>query len=809
MIDRAACPDEVEWQRWLLGQLSGEEADRLEEHLEACQRCVQSLATVHAEDTLVEAMQAQAGLARPREDDGIEDLVQELCRLSSARPTLDFGQGDTPADFELRGVLAPQQTPEELGAIGPYRIKRILGRGGMGVVFEAEDPQLQRPVALKLMKPSLAASETARRRFLREARAAASIHHDHVVTIYQVGEHRGIPYLAMPLLGGETLTARLARDGKLPLDAVLQIAGEIAAGLAAAHEQGVVHRDVKPDNVWLEETPSGPRVKILDFGLAQVADPETRLTRLGTLGGTPAYMAPEQARGEPVDHRADLFSLGCTIYEMCTGRAPFSGPDPVSTLMSVAESQPPPPHELAPEVPRWLSDLTMHLLEKDRSRRICSAREVLETLQRQAHSYRSAAGRPPRRFRPRWLLAAAGAAAILLGVVVYVATSGGTLIIDVKQPGATVKIDAKEIEIQSSQGPIRIRLPAGKHEVHVSREGFAPHQQEVSIHWRDRVEVSVDLKPQEPIVELRRFEGHTDTVTCVAFSRDGRRVLSGSRDGTLRFWDAQTGAEIRRFGEGTDPVACAAFSPDEKWILSGSDREGILRLWDTETGREIRRFEGHTDRVKSAAFSPDGKWVLSGSFDTTVRLWETATGRPLKTLTGHTTWVRSVGFSPDGRWAISAGNDAVVLVWDLQREQPARALQGHLGPIASAVFSPDGSQALSTSWDWTIILWSVAGESKVRAFEGHTNTIFRAVFLSQGDYVLSSSADKTLRLWDARRGTSLARVLGHSASVPALAVSRDGQYAVSGSDDRTVRLWSLPSAESLAQLAASAAEPRP
>jgi serine/threonine protein kinase len=287
--------------------------------------------------------------------------------------------------------LAPPQCPDELGRLGPYRVLEVLGAGGMGVVFRAEDPQLMRPVALKAMLPAMAERGDARQRFLREARAAAGISHDHIITVYQVGEDGGVPYLAMQYLNGETLDKHLDHEGSLSVAEVIRIGREIALGLSAAHQRYLIHRDIKPANIWLERQlealPSawfGGRVKLLDFGLARAVGEEGQLTQLGGIVGTPAYMAPEQAQGKGVDARADLFSLGCVLYRMATGKAPFSGADVVSTLMAVATHDPPPPHELNGRFPKAVSQLIMKLLAKEVANRPASATEVAEALNRLA-----------------------------------------------------------------------------------------------------------------------------------------------------------------------------------------------------------------------------------------------------------------------------------------------------------------------------------------------------------------------------------------------------------------------------------------
>jgi serine/threonine protein kinase len=281
----------------------------------------------------------------------------------------------TAADYSF---LAPPQKADELGRLGPYRILKLLGIGGMGFVFEAEDLQLKRKVALKVMPPGKAASEIARKRFLREAQATAAIEHDHIVAIHQVGEDQGLPYLAMQLLKGETLQQRLEREPRLPVSEVLRLGREIARGLAAAHARGLIHRDIKPANIWLEA--DDRRAKILDFGLARAVVDDAQVTQEGLLVGTPAYMSPEQTCSQPIDPRSDLFSLGALLYRLITGRQPFLGADTIATLLAVATNQPPPPCQVVPETPPGLSDLIMGLLAKDPKERPASAQAVVEAI---------------------------------------------------------------------------------------------------------------------------------------------------------------------------------------------------------------------------------------------------------------------------------------------------------------------------------------------------------------------------------------------------------------------------------------------
>jgi len=318
--------------------------------------------------------------------------------------------------------LLPAQESGELGRLGGYRILRVLGQGGMGFVFVAEDVRLRRRVALKVMRPEAARSPNAAKRFLREAQTLARLQHDHVVTVHQVDEDNGVPFLVMPLLTGEPLDRFLEREGRVGIAVALRIARETAEGLAAVHGLGLVHRDVKPGNVWLEG--AHRRVKLLDFGLAYEKDARTKLTRDGALLGTPAYTAPEQVGGS-AGPRSDLFSLGCILYEMTTGQRPFDGANVMAVLACLAAVTPPAPCTFDPPVPRPLSDLIMALLAKEPEGRPASARSVadqlrvLETRSRASSAASRTAGEAHavEQPRPRRRLFAAALALVALALV--------------------------------------------------------------------------------------------------------------------------------------------------------------------------------------------------------------------------------------------------------------------------------------------------------------------------------------------------------------------------------------------------------
>lgn len=314
----------------------------------------------------------QGGTGRNQVGDLTIDFTPQQSALGPQPPTLPIRTGYDSGFFE------PARAPGEIGWLANYKVLKLLGVGGMGLVYLAEDTQLARPVALKVIRPELATSAEAAARFTREARAAAAISHDNVVRIYQVGETGGVAFLAMEYLQGVSLQDWLDKGKKPSVDLVLRIGREVAAGLIAAHKLGLIHRDIKPANIWLE-APNG-RVKILDFGQARTEREDVQITQSGAIVGTPAFMSPEQAVGEPTSPASDLFCLGSVLYRLCCGRLAFEGNTILAMLSALANKTPTPPIEIIPEIPPELSALISKLLEKRAEDRPESAQVVYESL---------------------------------------------------------------------------------------------------------------------------------------------------------------------------------------------------------------------------------------------------------------------------------------------------------------------------------------------------------------------------------------------------------------------------------------------
>jgi eukaryotic-like serine/threonine-protein kinase len=360
-----------------------------------------------AED-FVQDWSVQREMLRPLVGDAAD--TGQLERQRSA--ALSAWRRDAMDESTIRSILSEPSHPEMLGRLGRYEIERIIGTGGMGIVLKGFDFELNRPVAIKLLAPHLARAGAARQRFAREARAAAAVVHEHVVPIHNVESEDAHPFLVMQFIPGESLQSRVEREGPLSVREVLRIGLQAASGLAAAHAQGLVHRDVKPANILLEN--GVERAYLTDFGLARAAD-DASLTFTGVVAGTPHYMSPEQADGRPLDFRSDLFSLGAALYFMATGHPPFRAERPMAVLKRICHDRHRPAWQCNTEIPDALSAIIDRLLEKDPGRRYGTADELQRALSQVLFDVQRG-GLSRMRRRPRPNLRAWGAAAGLLAL---------------------------------------------------------------------------------------------------------------------------------------------------------------------------------------------------------------------------------------------------------------------------------------------------------------------------------------------------------------------------------------------------------
>ena len=498
----------------------------------------------------------------------VERLVEGVAALEDAADTARDPSASPKRSVGL-DFLSPSAQPGSLGRLGHYEVQEVIGSGGMGIVLRAFDERLHRVVAIKVMAAPLAANAAARKRFQREARAAAAVCHDNIVTIHAVEESDEVPYLVMQCISGLSLQQRIDRDGPLELHEILRIAMQTAAGLAAAHAQGLIHRDIKPANILLEN--GVERVKITDFGLARAAA-DASISQSGAVIGTPQYMAPEQARGEALDGRTDLFGLGSVLYAMCTGRAPFRAASSIAVLKRVCEEAPSPIREANADIPDWLVVLIDKLHAKNPDDRYQSAAEVAEVLgQRLAQLQNSTAlppavllasgGRkPPDSSVPaggflarkrRWALAAAAVLvlAATLGLaegtgatkftatVIRLLTPEGTLVVEMTDPEVKVTIDGDGGLVITGVGQHEVRLKLGSHTLQADKDGKpVPLDQELVTITRD----------DKPVVRVRLEGAAAPPVAAPKAKPEAFVLLDGQ------------GVEVRKLGTLADAVQSAS-----------------------------------------------------------------------------------------------------------------------------------------------------------------------------------------------------------------------------------------------------------
>jgi len=368
MVAQASNCNHRRLKQLLAGDLSREAERDVAKHVETCDACRHEMETLAAEANWWQ--DARQYLSSTEVNCVIDDSP-------TTGNTIDLqviaGELDTTPDEMILDFLAPSDNPAMLGRLGSYEILEVIGRGGMGIVFKAYDGELNRYLAIKVLAPCYASSAAARKRFAREAQAAAAVVHQHVVAIHGVDATGKLPYLVMPFVACESLQERIDREGPLDTKDILRIALQAAEGLAAAHAQGLVHRDVKPANILLER--GVDRVLLTDFGLARAID-DAALTRSGIIAGTPQYMSPEQAKGESIDHRTDLFSLGSVMYAMCTGRSPFRAETTMGVLRRICDEEARPIREVNADLPPWLPRIIEKLLAKSPGSRFETAGEL-------------------------------------------------------------------------------------------------------------------------------------------------------------------------------------------------------------------------------------------------------------------------------------------------------------------------------------------------------------------------------------------------------------------------------------------------
>jgi serine/threonine protein kinase len=653
------------------------------------------------------------------------------------------------ADAETLDFLEPPVKAGSLGRLGHYDILEVIGRGGMGVVLRAFDTKLHRVVAVKALAPHLAASASARQRFVREARAAAAVSHENVVAIHAVEDAGPVPYLVMQCIDGKTLQDKLEASGRLEVPEILRIGMQVAEGLAAAHRQGLIHRDIKPENILLEN--GIERVKISDFGLARAAD-DASVTQSGVVAGTPAYMSPEQAQGERLDHRTDLFSLGSVLHALCAGEPPFRADSAMATLRRVCEETPPPLGEVNPEAAPWLEDVVARLLAKKPGDRFGSAAEVATVLSRRLAQFQT--GLPPTdqsgkegsgsALRRRALRRYSAVALVVLGVAI-----AGWILWKAWFP---------------------------------NREGKTP----------ETTQHQASPAPAEPVIlkPARTLVAHSSAVTALAFSPDGRVMASGSWDRNIILWSTNDWKPQSLLRGHSSQVMGLAFSPDGRKLASTSlDKDTCaIRLWNLANGT-VRTLGDAWDGLFAVAWLPDGKSLISAGKDNQLNFWDVATGRLAtidKVCSGH---VRGLSIAP-GNKRLATGGTGATRLWELATRQE---IPSQLPPDLCPLFVPPAGAELA---GWDHLMGSIRlcnlKSGKVRSWRAHPETIEGMAVSADGRFLASVGKEGMGYVWSTATTARVATLQGHQGRVGVVAFMPGGRHLVTGGlDDRGILIWDL------------------
>ncbi len=814
------CPTADELGRFLIGDTNQGQASEFESHLETCETCRSQLARLTPVDGFVENLRRHSR-SRVAVQVSIDEAEAELATL--LLPCLKSISGGSSSELNTQ-IPTPQiqlhaaqfSTIEPFDTslhgpvtqIGHYEIESVLGHGGMGIVFQARDTRLRRPVAIKQIKGAFSRHPAMLERFVREAQAIAAVDHDRIVPIYAIEFFENQPLIVMPLLRGVTLKDRLDRCPEpLPQTELIRLSREIAEGLAAAHANGLVHRDLKPANIWLEEPTQ--RVRILDFGLAVFLDQGQRESQ--GCCGTPGYIAPEQVRGRAIDARVDLFSLGCVMYQMATAKMPFFGPVALKNLWTAIGPIPRSAKAINTLIEPVLSDFIDQMISREPAMRPASAGDVIDFLT--ALEARDAAARQ-RRQRRYWMATVLSVAMVGSLVAAWAWQNNGVAPVTV-----TMRVDDSSRGLQLVGMDQRYELQMGVQELSLVPGMYHVEFTEPREGWQvipEYIQVKEDSAQEFQVMiagELARHSFHTQSVAAVQVvgKAPAIQVLSVGNDRTLASWQPS----VDRF-QGKDGAKTAAVDP----------------LPDVEINSVNLAYAGRCLAIRS-----DGSEVATAGgnkqvpAELTVERWAPGTLAPLgQPLSGNRKLITSLAYSPQGDRLASASAEGI-WIWELETDQAVLLKHAEMEPIYSIAFMQDGQQLLSLGDRGSLKQWDIASEKVVRA-----RTIGDAAqrslvmgtdsFITGGDdglvrvwnaasftaeehrsqqsavLALALSADGTrlliggdagsIEVWRYPACEPIAILKGHTQAVQSLAITSDGRHVVSASLDRTVRLWQLP-----------------
>jgi serine/threonine protein kinase/WD40 repeat protein len=746
--------------------------------------------------------------------DSTVDTASGAAHLDTLRP--DSETGPVPHGPTLPGPYTVADLPS-LPRVddSTYAIGEEIASGGMGKVLSARDRRLRRDVVIKVMKRDAGIIDP---RFEREALITARLQHPSIVRVYDAGVLAdGRAFYTMERVRGRSLEAVIAECKTLAERmALLPHAIAVCDAIAYAHSEKVVHRDLKPSNVLIG--PFGETV-VIDWGLAkEVRDgadaasssrarprrPHTPLpidraadaglTQAGAVLGTPSYMAPEQARGEPSDERTDIYALGALLYAMFTGTPPHRGKTTTEMLAQVAAGEHVPIVEREPGLPRELAELVEFAMAYDPKDRIASAKELAEELRR------FAAGKllTSRQYSlaelvRRWLWrhrvtvgVSVAAVALLAGVAVYAFVSvmrARDTAERQREQAERAKLEAQNAVHERNQASDRDKLDMAK-QLLASDPSMAAAWlgtlSDEALDWPLAHEIAVKAAHAGLAFELR---GHREDVELVAVSPDGTHVATGSDDATARWWNLADHTFVELRGH-TGPVEAFAMSPDGNYLATaGTDHD--VWLWELGSGMG-RRLAGHGDTVRGVAFSPDGTKLASTSQDGTLYVWN-VTGATGRQLVHHDHGLRPVIWY-DANTLIVGGFDGAIGRFDVTTGRGAMK-RAHASALRCFALSPDKNYLLVGDEDGLVTLWTADG-ARLRTLARHTDVTRKVLFTPDGKAAVSAGGDSRVLVHPIPDGAAIS-LEGNAAGVKDVAISRDGRHVASAGIDGVVRVWSI------------------
>ena len=723
----------------------------------------------------------------------------------------------------IKGSIPESQAQSQrVRYFGDYELLGEIAQGGMGVVHYARQVSLNRTVALKMIRSGQLASATEVQRFHTEAEAAANLDHPNIVPIYEIGEHEGQHYFSMKLMEGGTLADLIAevRGQKLEvrnltsdiptltsdlwLRRAAQLLATIAHAVQHAHQRGVLHRDIKPTNILLDDR---GEPHLTDFGLAKVVQDRPDVTQSLAVLGTPGYMSPEQAAGrsKQLTTAADVYSLGAVLFELLTGRAPFLGDSALAVLKQVLENEPSSPAKSNPHVDHDLETICLKCLEKNPAHRYGTAELLAQDLEHwladepiQARPVKSWE-RALKWTRRNPVVAGLSATALLiflagLAGVIWQWRLAKAQAIRAEQNAIRADASARE----SRQRLVRSYVADGNRLVDEGdpfvamlwfAEALRLDEGNPAAELNHRVRLSTLLRESPRLLQV--FD-HGAPLTSAGFGRDGSKIVTTARDKTILVWDAAGGQRL--LGPLHDPALTtrATFIENDQAILTSAWAGDGARRWDARTG-ELRTLFEHKG-LRWATLSDDAKWLLTwGGLDSKIKLWNAATVELAAPVVQHGLVTRMAVFSPDGKRVATASTDRNVILWDRATLKPLFPPFPQNGEVRSLAFNADGSRLFAGNWQLAVRVWDTATGHEALPPLPHPglSTSSALVLSPDGKWLATLSLEGTVRIWNADTGKLALPELRHAAAAVQMAFGAESRSLVVGCTDGAAYLWDL------------------